>query len=69
MPYVRNSIAYNHDFCCTSVKFHFFEILSFWALRKVKVQKMAQDDKKNLAVAVDILRTIYHIIVIYGTLV
>ena len=49
--------------------FSFFEILSFWALREVKVQKMAQDDKKNLAVAVDISRTIYHIIVIYGTLV
>ena len=30
---------------------------------------MAQDDKKNLSAAVDISGTIYHMIVIYGTLV
>ena len=37
--------------------------------RGLKGQKMAQDDKKNLPVAVDIPGTIYHMIVIYGTLV
>ena len=29
---------------------------------------MAQDDKKNFSVAVDISGTIYHMIVVYGTL-
>ena len=47
MPYLRNSIAYDHD---------------LW----VKRQKMAQDDKKNLSVAVDVSGTINHMIVIYG---
>ena len=30
---------------------------------------MAQDDKKNMSIAVDISGTIYHMIVIYGTFV
>ena len=30
-------------------------------------KKLAQDDKKNLSVAVDFLRTIYPMIVVYGT--
>ena len=47
----------------------FFEIFIFWAVRGVKGQKNAQDDKKNLSVAVDISGIIYHMIVIYGTLV
>ena len=49
--------------------FFFFDIFIFWAVRGVKGQKMAQDDKKNMSVAVDISGTIYHMIVIYGTLV
>ena len=53
MPYLRNSIAYNHDFWNTCAKwwclrgfFHFFKILIFWVVSGVKVQKMAQNDKK-----------------------
>ena len=54
--------------------FNFFDIFIFRAVRWVKDPKMAQDDKKNLylkkkKVAVDISGTIYHMIVIYGTLV
>ena len=49
--------------------FIFCDIFIFWAVRGVKGQKMAQDDKENLSVAVDISGTIYHMIVIYGTLV
>ena len=53
--------------------FNFFDIFIFRTVRWVKDPKMAQDDKKNLylkkKVAVDISGTIYHMIVIYGTLV
>ena len=54
--------------------FSFFGIFIFWAVRVgwgrgLKGQKMAQDDKKNLSVAVDISGTIYHMIIIYGTFV
>ena len=49
--------------------FQFCEILIFWAVRGVKGQNMAKDDKKNLSVAVDISGTIYHMIVIYDALV
>ena len=66
-PYLRNSIAYDHDDICRSF-FQFFDIFIFWAVRGVKGQKMAQDDK-NLSVAVDISGNIYHMIVPYGTLV
>ena len=48
--------------------FCFFDIL-FWAVSGVKGQKMSQNDKKNLSVAVDISGTIHHMIVIDGTLV
>ena len=41
----------------------------FWAVRGVKGQKMTQDNKKNLSIVVDISGTIYHMIVVYGTLV
>ena len=50
--YVRNSIAYNHDFWYTCVNddisrhfFHFFKIFIFWAVRGVKGQKMTQNEK------------------------
>ena len=45
------------------------EIFIVWAARGLKGQNMAKDDKKNLSVAVYISETIYHMIVIYGTLV
>ena len=48
--------------------FQFFEIFIFWAVSRVKGQKMAQDDKKILSVALHVSRTIYHMVVIYGTL-
>ena len=35
--------------------------------RTVKVQKMVQNGKKNLSVALHISETIHHMIIIYGT--
>ena len=49
--------------------FHLFDVFIFWAVRVVKERKLAQDDKKNLPVAVDISGTMHYMIVIYGTLV
>ena len=46
----------------------FFEIFIFWAVSSVKGQKMAQDDKKILSVALHVSGTMYHMVVIYGTL-
>ena len=57
-PYLRNSIAYDHDDICRSF-FQFFDIFIFWAVRGVKGQKMAQDDKNILSVALHISRAIY----------
>ena len=54
-PYLRNSIAYDHDFWYSCVKwwyfhmicfFHFSDIFTFWAVKGVKGQKMSQYDKK-----------------------
>ena len=52
-PYLRNSIACDHDFWCTIVKwwyipgafFHFFKILIFWVVGGTNVQKIVQNDK------------------------
>ena len=51
-PYLRNSIAYDHVFWYTCVKwwylqifFQFFKILTFWVVSGVKGQKMAQIEK------------------------
>ena len=51
--------------------FFFIHIFIFWAARRVKGQIVAKDDKKkkNLSAAFDISATIYHMIVIYDTLV
>ena len=72
-PYLRNSIAYDHDSWYICVKrfylqacFHFFEIFIFGDLRGIKGQKIFQNDKK-LSVAHDISGTIHHIIVIHAT--
>ena len=53
MPYLRNSIAYDHDFWYTCVKwwylqvvvFQFLKILLFGVVRGVKGQKAVQNDK------------------------
>ena len=53
-PYLRNSIAYDHDFWCTCVKWWYlqvlflqvFKILIFWVVSGVKGQKTVQNDKK-----------------------
>ena len=52
VPYLMNSIGYDHDFCCTCVKwwylqkfFSVFKFLIFWVVRGVKGQKMVQNDK------------------------
>ena len=49
--------------------FKLCQIFIFWAVRGVKGQNMAKDDKKNLSVAADMSGTIYHMIAIYGALV
>ena len=53
IPYLRNSIAYDHDFSCPCVKwylqgffFQFFKIFIFRIVRVVKGQKKTQNDKK-----------------------
>ena len=55
MPNLRNSIAHDHDFCYTCVKWwylqvffllHFFKILIFRVVRGVKGQITVQNDKK-----------------------
>ena len=53
--YLRNRTSSGHNFCYTCYKcvkrrylpafFSFFKILIFWAVRGVKVQKIAQNDK------------------------
>ena len=56
MPYLKNSIAYNHDFWYTCVKWRYLQscccffffmsfIFIFWAVRGVKRQKIAQNEK------------------------
>ena len=47
--------------------FYCFEIFIFWAVRSVKGQKIAQDGKKILSVALHISGTIHHMIWINGT--
>ena len=79
MAYFRKSIAYDYDFWYTCVKwwylpgnffsFFFFEIFIFQAVKGVKGEKMARDNKKILSGALHISRTIYDMIVIYDTLV
>ena len=53
-PYLRNSIAYDHDFWCTCVEwwylqvfFHFLKIFIFSALRRAKGQEIAQSKMKS----------------------
>ena len=50
MPYLRNSMVYNHDFWYTlGFFFHFFKILIFWVVifwfSRVKGQEIVQNDK------------------------
>ena len=54
-PYLRNHTSSNHNFWYTHVKwwylqgfFHCFENLIFWAVRGVKGQKIAQNEKWKL---------------------
>ena len=44
-----------------------FDIFIFQAVRGLKWQKMAQDDKKIMSVVFHISGTIHHIILIYDT--
>ena len=73
-PYLKNSIAYNHDFWCTCVKWWYWGVFFiFWAFFFFgggggrKREKNGPRWQKNLSVAVDISGTIYHMIVIFGT--
>ena len=72
-PYPRNSIAYDHDFWFTCVKwylwvfFSFFCNFDFLGFYRVSGQKIVQNDKKFCLLLLDISGTIHHMIVIYGT--
>ena len=70
MPYLRNHIAYDHDFSFTCVKWWylqlFFSVFQNLIFGVVKGQKTVQNDKK-LSVTLDISGTIHHMIVIYGS--
>ena len=53
VPYLRNSIAYDHDFWYNCVKWWYLQVFfsTFWyfyflGFRGVKGQKMTKDDKK-----------------------
>ena len=49
--------------------FHFYEILIFWVVRGVKGQKVAQNKKLQLHLSRAIISgTVYHVIIIFGTL-
>ena len=53
MPYLRNSIAYDHDFWLHLSKmispgfFYFPKILIFWVVRRGKGQRVVQNDKNS----------------------
>ena len=73
-PYLKNSIIeYDHDFWHTFCKvlippgifFHFFKMLIFWVVSGVKEQKMTENDKKYLSVALHVSGTIDHMIAIF----
>ena len=42
MPYLRNSVAYDHDFWCTCVKWWYLQVFFFSVRGEGKGQKMAQ---------------------------
>ena len=55
VPYLKDSIAHDHDFWSTCVKwwylqvfFHCFEIFTFWAASEVKGEEIAQNEKQQL---------------------
>ena len=64
MTMIFGTLVSNDDI---SRLFFIFDIFIIWAGRGVKGQKMAQDDKKILSVALHISGTTHHMILIYGT--
>ena len=64
MTMIFGTLVSNDDI---SRLFFIFDIFIIWAVRGVKGQKMAQDDKKILSVALHISGTTHHMILIYGT--
>ena len=76
-PYLRNSMAYNHDLWYICVKwwylqlfFLLFEIFIFWAVRGIKLAKNCPKWKTTITSVMHcISRTVWHIIMIFGTLV
>ena len=73
VPYLRNSIAYNHDFCYTCVKwwylsafFSFFLNFDFSDCYWGKRAKNGPTWQKILSVALYIPGPMHHMIVIYG---
>ena len=83
VPYLRNSIVYDHDFWYACVNenickwvfffFFFFGIFISWAVRGggggKREKKGPKKKKKNTYIMHDISRTVWHKIMIIGTLV
>ena len=72
--YLRNSIAYDHGFWYTCVKWYylqvFFSFFKMWFSRLLgggKSAKNGQKWQKILSVALHISVNMHHVIVIYGT--
>ena len=70
--YLRNHTSYDCDFWYTcnimtypDVFFHFFKILIFRVVRRVKGQKMAQND--NFFVSLRVLGIVLYMIVVFRT--
>ena len=72
-PNLRKHTSYDREFWYTKIKWHFqipfffffFLILISRVVREVKVQKMAQNDKKFLCVSLCISETIPHLILVF----
>ena len=73
-PNLRKHTSYDREFWYTKIKWWHFQIPFFFffffffisrVVREVKVQKMAQNDKKFLCVSLCISETIPHLILVF----
>ena len=63
------NISHNHcvKYCYLQESFSFLQNSDYWIVSRVKGERMAQNDRKILSVALHISGTIHHMIAIYGT--
>ena len=76
VPYLRSSIAHDHYFWCTCVKWWYLQVFfsgfqnfDFLSCKGGKRAKNGPKGQKKLSVAVHIAGSIHYMIVIYGRLV